>query len=361
MFSRGIIVVAITRRGVETALRIQRALTAQELACKVYAPAKYAAESVVTLDQKLDVFIKEAYAKTDALVGVMATGIIIRAVAPHLQGKLVDPAVIAVDAAGKFVISLLSGHYGGANELTRLIAEGISATPVVTTASDVLGKQSVDELARVLHLSIVNPESLVGVNAALVNGGRLALVLVGDVKVPADPAVDYTLEKAYDVEEALEILNSYDAGAIVTREPPPADTLRKPITLLKPKRIVVGVGARKEVTEAQVLEAIDAGLERAGVPLERVDAFATVDIKKEAQNMISAAEKLGFTFEFLSVEELRSLIHEDLSPESKMVQEKIGVGGVSERAALLKAGKNTHLILKKQKLNGVTVAVAEGE
>ena len=93
----------------------------------------------------------------DALVAVMATGIIIRAVAPYLESKLTDPAVIGVDAAGKFVISLLSGHYGGANELAKIIAQGIGGTAVITTASDATGKQSVDELAR--NSAFNHPES----------------------------------------------------------------------------------------------------------------------------------------------------------------------------------------------------------
>ena len=130
---------------------------------------------------------KTPTAQVDGLVAVMATGIIIRAVAPHLESKLTDPAVIGVDATGKFVISLLSGHYGGANELARIIAKGIGGTAVITTASEVTGKQSVDELARTLHLTIQNPESLVAVNSAIVNGDHLVVVLVGDMEIPIEP------------------------------------------------------------------------------------------------------------------------------------------------------------------------------
>lgn len=361
MYSKGITIVAIARRGVETALKIKTALNALALSCKVYASRKYLQEGVIPLDKKLDAFIKEIYNATDAIVAVMATGIIIRAVAPYLQNKLVDPAVICVDASGKFVVSLLSGHYGGANELTRLIAEGIGATAVITTASDSLGAQSVDELARILHLTIVNPKSLVAVNAAVVNGERLALVLVGDVKIPTDAVYGYVVEKAESPEQALEIVNSYDAAAIVSKELVATDKFAKPVTLLKPKRVILGVGARKEITPDQILEAVGSALARVNLPLERIDGLATVDIKKNSQSMLSAAEKLGLKFEFLNVEELRAFKHEDLSPDSEIVQEKIGVGGVCEQAALIKAGKNAHLILKKQKLNGVTVAVAEGE
>src|SRR4030067_3032724 len=122
MSSKGIAVVAITKRGVETALRIKQVLTTLELPCKVFAPAKYEQKGVVPMDKKLPEFVKENYGKVGALVGVMATGIVIRAVAPLLESKLVDPAVVVVDVSGHFAVSLLPGHLGGANALSRLIA-----------------------------------------------------------------------------------------------------------------------------------------------------------------------------------------------------------------------------------------------
>ncbi|MBT0158371.1 cobalt-precorrin 5A hydrolase [Candidatus Bathyarchaeota archaeon A05DMB-2] len=361
MYANGIAIVAITRRGVETARRIKTTLASLRIPCTVYAPEKYAKVGVVPMDKKLDTFIRDIYSTVDAIVAVMAAGIIIRAVAPHLQGKLADPAVLAVDASGRFVISLLAGHYGGANQLTRLIAEGISATPVITTESDVIGKQSVDELARALHLTIVNPESLVAVNAALVDGKRLALVLVDGVKIPDSAAKCYTVEKATNMEQALKIISNYDAGAVITEEVMSPQEFGKPVTLLKPKTITVGLGARKNVTADQVLEAVNAALKRANVPLERVYRLATVDIKKDSSAMIEASEKLRLTLDFVSVDALRAFKHGDLSPDSKLVEEKIGVGGVCERAALITAGEKPRLILKKMKMNGVTVAVAEGE
>jgi len=361
MYSKGIAVVAITRRGVETALRIKTALSSLELPCLVFAPKKYDQKGVVPLDKKLGEFIKEICSKVDAIVAIMATGIIIRAVAPCLESKLVDPAVLGVDASGRFVISLLSGHYGGANELTRLIANGIGATPVITTASDVMGKQSVDELARVLHLAIENPESLPAVNSAIVNGATLALVLIGDIKIPANKIFGYEVKKADSGEQAVEIVNNFDAGVIITKETLPKDKLMKPVTILKPKNIIVGIGSRKNVGENEIVEAVNFALAHVNVPLERVNGLATVSIKKDSQSMINAAKKLGLHLEFLSVESLRSFRHHDLSPDSKLVEQKIGVGGVCERAALIGAGKKAKLILKKTKVNGVTVAIAEGE
>ena len=361
MYAKGIAVVAITRRGVETALKIKEALDTAGLNSTVYAPKKYNQNGVVPLDKKLADFIKDTYSTVDALVAVMATGIIIRAVASLLESKLTDPAVVGVDATGKFVISLLSGHYGGANELSRTIAKGIGATAVITTASDITGKQSVDELAKTLHLTIQNPESLVAVNSAIVNGDRLVLVLTGDAKVPTTAVSGYEIKKAESGVQALEIINNYDAGVIITRQPLSIDKFVKPFTILKAKTLVVGLGARKDSTKESIVEAVNTALQQVHVLLTSVNCFATVDIKRNSKPMVDAVKQLGAPLEFLSVDALRSLNHKDLSPDSKMVQEKIGVGGVCERAALLVAGKNSKLILKKTKLNGVTVAVAEGE
>jgi len=366
MYSKGIAVVAITRLGVETALKIKEALDHIGLSSSVYAPKKYNQNGIVPIDKKIPEFVNDTYSTVDALVAVMATGIIIRAVAPHLESKLTDPAVIGVDVSGKFVISLLSGHYGGANELTRIIAEGIGGTAVITTASDVMGKQGVDELARTLHLTIQNPESLVAVNSAIVNGDHLVVVLIGDVEIPVDKFGCFEVKRAENAAKALEVINNYDVGVIVTRQPLPISVLSidkvvKPFTILKTKRIVLGLGARKESSADSIMEAIDIALERAHLSLTSINCFATVDIKRDSPAMLKAAEQLGKALEFLSVDSLRSVSYNGLSPDSKMVQEKIGVGGVCERAAILLAGKNPKLILKKTKLNGVTVAIAEGE
>jgi cobalt-precorrin 5A hydrolase len=356
MFSKGIAIVAITKRGVETALKIKEALTKQDFLSIVYAPEKYSQPGVVPMEQKFDEFVKERYQSVDAIVGVMATGIIIRAVAPLLQGKLVDPAVVGVDAQGRFVISLLSGHYGGANQLTRLIADGIGATPVVTTASDVMGKRSVDELAKVL-----NPLSLVAVNSAIVNGGKIVFVTLGSTKIPLPTIVGFDMKQAVTAKEAAGIVNGYDAGAVIARETPPSKLFVKPITFLKPLTVAVGLGARKEISEEAVVEAVKTALARAHVPLERVDRIATVSIKKDSQSMIDAAEKLSLKLEFVGIDALGKFRHPDLSADSEIVKRNIGVGGVCERAALITAGEKPRLILKKTVLNGVTVAVAKGE
>jgi len=361
MFRKGVAIFSVTRQGVETAAKIRDILNKKEISCRIFAPQKYTQKGVIPLDKKLGESVREVFSKVDAIVAVMATGIIVRTVAPLLKSKMSDPAVVCVDTSGRFAISLLSGHYGGANELAKLIADGLGAVPVITTASDVLGKQSVDELARALHCEILNPESLVAVNSVLVNEEKLVLVLAGNVKIPLDKIRDYTIRTAENIEQAIEIVNGFDAGVIITNEETMRNELMKPATILKPKKIAVGIGSRKNVSEDDIVETVNFALSQVNIQLERVNRLATVDIKKDSLSMNKAAKRLELNLEFISIDDLRAFRHEDLSPDSKLVEEKIGVGGVCERAALIIAGKKAKLILKKTKAKGVTVAIAEGE
>jgi Cobalamin biosynthesis protein CbiG len=361
MFDNGVAVVAITHRGVETAIKIQKALDLAKLNSSVYGPKKYSQNGVLAIDKKLADFTKDIYSRVDGIVAVMATGITIRAVAPLLDSKLTDPAVVGVDASGKFVISLLAGHLGGANDLTHIIAQGINAIPVITTASDSLGKQSVDELAKNLHLKIENPDSLAAVNSAIVNGDRVVVVLVGDAKIPSNAIGAYEVRTAQNGNEALDFINNFDAGIIIRREPLTVAKFTKPFTILKTRMVVVGLAAAKEASAENIVQAVDVALEKVHVPLSRVHAIATVDAQDDSQAMVDAAAKLHAPLEFLNADDLQQVTGSDVSLEAAANGEKSGNGALSERAALLLAGPNAKLILKKTKLEAVTIAIAEAE
>ncbi|MCW4015964.1 MAG: cobalt-precorrin 5A hydrolase [Candidatus Bathyarchaeota archaeon] len=361
MFPRGVTIFAITRQGVKTAAKIKDVLTKNNINCTIRAPRKYAQKGVIPLEKKLGDAVREAFSYVDAIVAVMATGIIVRTIAPLLKSKMSDPAVVCVDVSGRFAISLVSGHLGGANKLTKIIAQGLEAVPVITTASDVLGKQSVDELATELHCTVINPQSLVAVNSAIVNEQELVLVLSGTAKISLNKISSYKVKTAENIKHAIEIVNSFDAGVIITNEENLVDELSKPATILKPKTITVGMGSRKKVSVEDIVETVSSALSKANITVERVDRLATVDIKKDSLSMLNAAKKLGLNLEFISIKELGSFRHKDLSADSQVVKEKIGVGGVCEQAALIVAGKNPKLIMKKMKSKGVTVAIASGE
>jgi len=361
MFDKGIAVVAVTHRGVETAIKIQKALDLAKINSTVYAPKKYSQNGVVAIDKKLSDFTRDIYKEYGGIVAVMATSITIRAVAPLLDSKLNDPAVIGVDASGKFVISLLAGQLGGANDLTHIIAQGINAIPVITTASDMLGKQSVNELAKNLHLKIENPESLATVNSAIINGDRVVVVVMGDAKIPSNAIGAYEVRTARNGEEALDFINNFDAGIIIRREPVALNKFTKPFSLLKTRMVVVGLTANKETTRDTIVQAVDVALEKVHVPLSRVQAFATLDSQETSQAMIDAAAKLHLSLEFLNSEEAQTTVNPEQPGNMVANQEKSGAGGKAEYAALALAGLNAKLILKKTKLEGVSVAIAEAE
>lgn len=366
MFERGVAVIYVTASGSVTAHRIEKALKSAGISCEIFAPEKYAGEGEKAMQMHFSEEIKHIFGSFDAIVGVMAAGILIRAVAPLLGGKLIDPAVVCVDISGRFSVSLLSGHYGGANYLAKLIADGIGATAVITTASEAVGKKSVEEVARSLHCRIANPKSLVDVNALIVNGREIAVVFAGfsSLKVPGS-VCGYEVRVAENLGRALEALNEPDGGILVTREGSEAlkvlKDFPKPVAVLEPKAIVVGIGAMKEASAEEISEAVNRALEMAGVPLAFVLKLATADIKRDSDGIAGAGHRLSLPIQFISLDALREFSHRDLSPDAEAVRRRLGVGGVCERAALIAAGGKARLILRKVKFGKVTVAVAEAE
>jgi len=367
VFERGVAVVYATNRGRSTAFKIKECLARAGIRCTIFAPERVAFDGVFPLRPTFSEGIREVFSNFDGIVAVMAAGIIVRAVAPLLKSKFSDPAVVCVDVAGRFAVSLLSGHSGGANYLARLIANGIGAIPVITTASEAVGRRSVEELAKELRCEIVNPEVLKKLNSLIVNDGRVAVVYIGERNALPSRIYEYKVLAAKDLEDALSILSAFDGGVLVARGAEESEVLKalkelsKPIALLRPKRIAVGIGARRDVRAEEVFKAVVAALKAINVPLFLVESLATIEIKKRSAEIVSAADRLGIPIRFISVKELKDFEHQDLSPSSELVEEKIGVGGVCERAALIAVGGRGRLILKKVKIGGVTVAVAEAE
>ena len=157
-------VISLTKNGIAISEKI-----AAKMDCDRYAFEKYAAEGSAPFSS-LSALTADIFRKYEGLVFICAVGIAVRAVAPHLKSKLADPAVVAVDERGKFAVSLLSGHVGGANVLAEKIASAVGAVPVITTATDVGGKFSPDSFAKANGLHVLEPELAKTVAVAAVNG-----------------------------------------------------------------------------------------------------------------------------------------------------------------------------------------------
>ena len=257
---------------------------------------------------KLDELVAEIFGKFDGLIFVCAAGIVVRMIAPHIVDKLSDPAVLVVDERGQNVISLLSGHVGRANELAVEIAKAIEANPVITTATDVEGKFSVDAIASRLGLVPEPKEAIKAINAAILRGEEI-FVTAGEVR-----------------------LN------------------------LIPQNLIAGVGCRRGTSSLKIFEAIERACAMIHQPIERVKLLASVDAKKNETGLLSLAEAMGLEIKFFSGTELQKKIDEYKLEESKFVTRSVGVGNVCEAAALC-CVEGARFALPKTAFKGVTVAL----
>ena len=150
--------------------RVRSALVGPEDRCRIYAPERLAGEGIISVTPPLAEFAGPVFQASDVLIFVGACGIAVRAIAPHIHDKQTDPAVVSLDELGRFVIPLLSGHIGGANALAVRLAAALGATAVVTTATDVNGRFSVDTWAASQGLFIDDMRAAKAVSAAILEG-----------------------------------------------------------------------------------------------------------------------------------------------------------------------------------------------
>lgn len=299
---------------------------------------------------KMDVFHKNVkntlstiINRYDCIIGVMATGIMVRSLCPLLKSKLNDPAVLVVGEDGKHIISLLSGHMGGANNFARKIGGILGAVPVITTATDLQGKMGIDALAHNYWLKIIEPGLITDLNKFIAAGSTPDLFIPPKFRFIHDHP---QIIRSYNIQ-------SWDKSFIQASFPGAG-------IKLYPKRLVAGLGSKKGVSTDQVLHALRSAFQDLNLPLERVDVLATGEMKKKELGIVNAACDLGLTLEIISLERLKEFKHPECSI-SELVKSHFGVRGVSEPAALIAAGKNPHLIRKKTAFNGVTVAIAVNE
>lgn len=291
----------------------------------------------------------------DAIIFVGATGIAVRAIAPFICGKTVDPAVLVIDEAGRYVISLLSGHLGGANALARTAASLIEAEPIITTATDAESAFAVDTFAKENGFLLTDLRKAKEVSAKVLRGEKLRIYsdipMERLVQRPARHEAE--LVSAQDIDRA-DIVISYRTHILK-----PAEKSSQAIGLrLIAKRVHVGLGARKGVTQAEVAAAVATCLEDAGIDPRAVVALASIDLKKQEAGILAYSYESGVPFVTYTAEELRTV--EGAFAGSSFVQSVTGVANVCERAAAYAAGRSGHAeVLVHKTIHGnVTTAVA---
>lgn len=291
------------------------------------------------------------FKEVDGLLYIGAAGIAVRAVAPYLKDKMTDPAVVVIDEQGKYAISLLAGHVGGANRLAVLTGEILGAVPVITTASDVQGRTAVDVWAADRGLKLSDRELAKRAAAALVNGENVGLY--SDYPVTEPVPEGYVLGQRCGINVWVTSRLSPDPNSTIATLPPE----EMQILRLIPASLVVGIGCRRDVETERVKEAVEQTLLRHGLDLRAVDGVASIDLKREERGIMETAGFLGVPFVTFSAGELEQV--EGEVSESAFVRNVTGTGNVCERAALLGAGPGSRLLVRKEICGGITVAVAE--
>ncbi|WAX80704.1 precorrin-3B C(17)-methyltransferase [Streptomyces sp. KMM 9044] len=261
--------------------------------------------------------VRTAFAQCERIVCFLATGAVVRLVAPLLEDKAGDPGVVCVDEAGRFAVSLVGGHGGGANDLAREVAEVLGAEPVVTTATDAVGLAGLDTLGLPVEGDVA------AVSRALLDGEAVALH--ADVTWPLPP-LPLAGEGAYTVRLTDRLVEPRAKEAV-----------------LRPPTLVVGVGASKGVPADEVLALVGGALRDAGLSAASLARLATVDAKAGEPGIVETARLLGVPLVTYAAEELARV---DVPNPSDAPLAAVGTPSVAEAAALAGGGE---LLVPKRK------------
>jgi cobalt-precorrin 5A hydrolase len=284
----------------------------------------------------------------DAIIAIMASGILIRSIAPLIESKVTDPAVVNIDDNGRFVISTLSGHLGGANELTNKISNLIDATPVITTSTDVNNKLGIDVLALDLYLSIDDSKEILYFNKAILEGREISLT------VNPNKNFEYLFEYLNNTEMEINVSIYYSSKVNIDEIHVSVDEHK---LILKEKRIVVGIGCRRGKECEKIRNGLMKSLDDLNIQQSRVNLLTSAEIKNDEKGILELSESLGIPVEFVEIDKLKLFESDDVS-KSEFVYSKFGIYGVCEPSALIMAGFESKLIYKKTSYDGVTISVA---
>ena len=343
-----IAVIAFTEQGCLLACLIAEGLRANGVAreAQVSGPSRMAdASTGIVPYGSFAEWTAQAWSAADALLFVSASGIAVRAIAPHVRDKFSDPAVVSVDECGRFVVPLLSGHVGGANDLARAVAEICGGQACVSTATDVNGLFAVDEWARKQGLSICERVLAKEVSAALLSGA------------PVGFASDFPVEG----ELPAGVVGSGSDGTAAAGRPAigfhvTLDEASRPFerTLhLVPRIVTVGAGCHRDQSFDDLLAGVLEALETAHVPSRAVSMLASIDVKADEPAMHELARRMEWDLVFYTADELNAVPGEFAS--SDFVKKIVGTDNVCERAAVAGGAK---LIAGKRAAHGVTAAIA---
>ncbi|WP_053956639.1 cobalt-precorrin 5A hydrolase [Inediibacterium massiliense] len=302
-------------------------------------------DNIYPIEEKVSDFVSHIFHEYECLIFIMATGIVVRSIAPHIKDKKIDPAVLVLDEKGRNVISLLSGHIGGANEYTKNIAKILGANPVITTASDVNDSIAVDTLSIMIGGEIESFYDATKVTAHIVNKEKVGITSDIPIKIPLPENIVFIQN---DIEDCKGIIY------VTNKEKIESNSIDQVIIRLK--NIILGVGCRRGKSKEEILNAIEDSLIKLNISQKSIKHIATVDLKKDEKGLIEAAKELKIPLVIIDREEIKKV--QDQFKTSEFVKKITGVGAVCEPVAYL-SSKGGNFIQNKKAYDGITIAVFE--
>lgn len=283
--------------------------------------------------QNLKMQIAQDFENHDALVFVMATGIVVRMLADLIKSKTTDPAVVVLDQQGKFVISLLSGHLGGANAFACEIAAILGAVPVITTATDTEGLVAIDIFAKKNHLKIENPEKIKIINSAMLRDETI------------------TVYSDFDLEE--KIIRKHQLPAQVIISDRILETQENAL-LLRPKSLVIGIGCKKNITFQALESCFLELLTTQNLSVLSVFKIATISLKAHEPAILELCQKYQLVLEIIPDEKIKNASQK--FEGSAFVEKITGLPSVAEACSYFGSDQGESLT-GKVKFPGVTLAI----
>lgn len=379
---RRVLLITCSVRGYATMQKLAKKLE-NISGAEIIAKVKCEALPEVSMKETVKACVDEYFEQVDAIVFVTASGIAVRSVAEHLTHKSKDPAIVCMDECSKHVISLVSGHAGGANALTQMLADVMWATPVITTATDVEGQFSIDDYAREHNLVVTDWAKAKAISAeVLATGAKPVWVDEAEVsqeeeknaceicKEQKSTGIDVGKIENDGCENEIGVQKLQIGSHQVVITPQDVSVDAQTLQLI-PRCIVAGVGCKKGIPVDKIEHAVQDAFAKAGLRMEALCAVVSIDLKKEEAGLLEFCETRNVPFETYAAEELQAV--PGTYSASEFVSGVTGVDNVCERSAVKYASehgandgeqllgrqaKHGELLLRKQAQDGVTVALA---
>ena len=341
-------VLAITKNGINIGVKLKELFPNWN----IFAPVKLSNENndIVWYSEPTTDKIIELFKNSNALICLFSLGAVIRLIAPHLKDKKTDPAVIVIDDKTNFVISVLSGHIGGANELTQEISEKLNALPVITTAADVNKTIAVDLVGREFGWKIDDETTVTKISAHMVNAES-----IGVFQQTNDQKWYKQLPKNVTIYNNLEELKKSNSKAhLIISDEIIDNELSQESVIYRPQSLVIGIGLHWDTTKDTIKEGIEHCLKKFNLSSKSIAKLVSIKKPEDVQGLIDLGKEMQVPVEYVDREELAEIITPNPSTTVKAFE---GTASVSEAAAI-KVSKG-ELIVEKQKFPpNLTVAIA---